>query len=149
MLGRAEFRQFAEDCKLFETKEASKTDVDLIFTRVNRAAPAPAGADAGGRRASTGGGAKGASENSQKMGQDEFVHAVVRLALARANNKKREELTRSLELSFAAMMKECVIPYAVFDLEDEFSDVIASRTVRASARTEPRTMPLHALLHAL
>ena len=55
----------------------------------------------------------------------------------------------SLAIDFAAMMKECVIPYAVFDLEDEFSDVIASRTVRASARTEPRTMPLHALLHAL
>ena len=65
-----------------------------------------------------------------RIGQDEFVHAIVRLGLLRAEHERSEAAT-SLSGSFEKVMEECVGPYAVFDLEDEMSGTLKSRGVRA------------------
>ena len=113
-----QFRGFTEDCKI----AAAKADVDIIFTRANRAI-----ADGSDKKPK-----KDAGSDKGKMGQDEFVHAIIRLGVLRAEAAEGRGSCKSLAASFDSIMKECVSPHAVFDLEDDFSAVLQTRGVRAA-----------------
>ena len=129
-----QFRRFVEDCHVLKKGSAAKVDTDLIFTRVNRTVN-------NGGLSMSGGGAEGASrEDTSRMGQDEFVHALVRLGLLRAEQRGGglsssacPSLTAaSLAASFEALVEECVKPHASFVLNDELSVAIQGRGVRAA-----------------
>jgi tetratricopeptide (TPR) repeat protein len=107
-----QFRGFVSDCQIVE---ATKTNVDLIFTRVNRVAAV---------------GSNQAAVRDSRMGRDEFVHGILRLGLLR-ESKNRGGAGASLAKSFSAIMEDCVTPHAVLDLKDEMSEVLQSRGVRA------------------
>ena len=108
----------------------SKTvETDLIFTRVNR-------------EASTEGKKANASKGDNKMGQAEFVHAIVRLGLSRCELQRGEagtvnegpwdEIVASLGECFERIMAECVGPNATFEMNDELSTIIQGRGVKAA-----------------
>ena len=114
-----QFRQFCIDIKC----GASKPDIDIIFTRANRSisdgeAKKPAKKDAG--------------ADKGKMGQDEFLHGIIRLGYERAERQGGKGSCASLAKSFREIMNDCVTPYAVFDLEDELTAVLQTRGVRAA-----------------
>jgi hypothetical protein len=112
-----QFRRFVDDCHVLR-QGASKTEVDLIFTRVNRARPR-------GPREPV----AAASVRNDKMGQDEFVHALVRLAVLRA---EQAGAFTGLGECFARLVDDCIVPHAAFSLEDKMSELLRSRGVRAA-----------------
>ena len=135
-----QFRKFVEDCNILQ-HGMTKTDVDLIFTRVNRVVE-PATASSGGRGSPplplSGRGSPPVSSRSEspdpnrmdKIVLHEFVHALVRLSLQYSNARKRDDGS-SLARCFDALVDECVAPNATFPLKDEFTEVLKSREVRA------------------
>ncbi len=136
-----QFRRFVEDCHVLRRTPASKVDVDLIFTRVNRTVN-------NGGLESGGGAAESASrEDQNRMGQDEFVHALVRLALLRAEQRAAggsaaaARAAPSMAASFELLVQECVKPHASFELHDELTDEIGGRQVRAALAKHRE--PLH------
>ena len=128
-----QFRVFVDNCAVFRSGlrgAGSKTvETDLIFTRVNR-------------EASTEGKKANASKGDNKMGQAEFVHAIVRLGLSRCELQRGEagtvnegpwdEIVASLGECFERIMAECVGPNATFEMNDELSTIIQGRGVKAA-----------------
>lgn len=131
-IGLTQFRKFVDDCHILPPG-AAKADVDITFTRVNRvplslsqpqnpeAPPRPkiekkeptkrrsdvrrgalkaeAPSEGGGTKADVSGAAR-----PDRIGQDEFVHAIVRLGLIRAEHEQSEAAT-SLSRSFEKVTK--------------------------------------------
>ena len=117
-----QFRRFVEDCGI----PVSKVETDPIFTRVNRNLTSQQTGKAAGT------GAKSAAERADKMGQEEFVHAIVRLGVVCAErNAKAAGRPANMCTCFHDLMKECVKPHAIFELDDELSEALRSRSVRA------------------
>ena len=127
-----QFRKFVEDCHVLKPAPSSKVDVDLIFTRANRVnVHHGAGEHAAETEVLNG------RKDPNRMGQDEFVHALVRLGLLRAEQRAASSTAaasaaRSMASSFELLMEECVKPHASFDLEDDLRDEIRGRQVRAA-----------------
>jgi uncharacterized membrane protein YgcG len=142
-----QFRKFVDDIQL---PEAGRADTDLVFTRVNRVAellPSAVGSGNGMSRAvanqaaklATKLGAKSAAVRTDKMDQAEFVHAILRLGVLRAERRAEKRkggagprVLSSLGASFDEIMEACVAPNAVPTLEDGFAAQMVTRGVRAA-----------------
>ena len=126
-----QFRKLVDDCHVLKRTSTAKVEVDLIFTRVNRTV------NNGGLGARGGSSESAGREDQNKMGQDEFVHALVRLALLRAEQRVATSATSacaacSMASSFELLVEECIKPHASFELHDALSKQLDGRAVRAA-----------------